>query len=65
MKPMGLNSTLFISYHEIDVDEIDLIEDAWGINSEFCDVIELLGHVKIVTPGRLTKKLIEKVRKQV
>ena len=64
MKPMGLNSTPFISYHEIDVEEIDLIEDAWGLNSEFCDVIELLGQVKAVPRKRLTKKLIEKVRKQ-
>jgi hypothetical protein len=65
MKPMGLNSTPFISYHEIDVEEIDLIADAWGFNSEFCDVIEILGQMKILTPGNLTKNLIEKVRKQV
>jgi hypothetical protein len=64
MKPMGLNSTPFISYHEIDVDEIDLIEDAWGFNSEFCDVIELLGKIKVASPGGLTLSLIEKVRKQ-
>jgi hypothetical protein len=64
MKPMGLNSTPFISYHEIDVDEIDLIEDAWGFNSEFYEVIELLGQMKVVPPGCLTKSLIEKVRKQ-
>ena len=64
MKPMGLNSTPFISYHEINVDEIDLIEDAWGFNSEFCDVIELLGQIKVVFPGCLTSNLIEKVRKQ-
>jgi hypothetical protein len=65
MKPMGLNSTPFISYHEIDVEEIDLIEDAWGFNSEFCEVIELLDQTKVVTPRYLTKKLIEKIRKQV
>jgi hypothetical protein len=64
MKPMGLNSTPFISYHEINVEEIDLIEDAWGFNSEFCDVIELLGQVKVAPPGSLTLSLIEKVRKQ-
>jgi hypothetical protein len=64
MKPMGLNSTPFITYHEIDVAEIDLIEDAWGFNSEFCDVIELLGQIKVDSPGCLTLSLIEKVRKQ-
>lgn len=65
MKPMGLNSTHFVSYHEIDVEEIDLIEDAWGLNSEFSDVIKLLDSIKVTVPGNLTKKLIEEVRKQV
>jgi hypothetical protein len=63
MKPMGLNSTPFISYHEIDVVEIDLLEDAWGLNSEFCDVIMVLDNLKIVAPKPLTNKLMEKVRK--
>jgi hypothetical protein len=63
MKPMGLISTKFISYHEIKVRHIDLFEDAWGLNSEFCDVIGLLRQVK-PTPGkRLTKRLIGKIRK--
>jgi hypothetical protein len=64
MKPMGLNSTLFISYHDIKVNEIDLFEDAWGLNSEFSDVIDLLRQLE-ATPGRcLTKRLIGKIRKQ-
>jgi hypothetical protein len=64
MKPMGLNSTPFISYHNIKVEEIDLYEDAWGFNSEFSDVIDLLRQLE-ATPGRrLTKRLIGKIRKQ-
>jgi hypothetical protein len=64
MKPMGLNSTLFISYRDIKVNEIDLFEDAWGLNSEFSDVIDLLRQLE-ATPGRrLTKRLIGKIRKQ-
>jgi len=62
MKPMGLTSTPFISYHNIKVKDVDLIEDAWGINSEFCDVIDLLRQIKAVPGRRLTKRLIEKVR---
>jgi hypothetical protein len=64
MKPMGLTSTPFISYHDIKVKDIDLFEDAWGLNSEFCDVIDLLGQIKAVPGRRLTKRLIEKIRKQ-
>ena len=63
MMPMGLNSTHFISYHDINVKDIDLIEDAWGLNAQFCDVIDLLGSVKAVPEKDLTEKLIDKIRK--
>jgi hypothetical protein len=65
MKPMGLNSTQFISYRDIKVKEIDLIEDAWGLNSEFWDVISVLGHLKVIPGKSLTRNLIRKIRKQV
>jgi hypothetical protein len=63
MMPMGLKSTRFISYHEINVRDTDLIEDAWGLNSQFCDVIDLLRHVEAVPEKDLTDKLIDKIRK--
>jgi len=63
MTPMGLTSTHFISYHEINIKEIDLIEDAWGLNVSFRDVIELLGHFEITPEKGLTDKLIDKIRK--
>jgi len=65
MKPMGLNSTPFLSYRDIKVEETDLIEDAWGLTSEFCDVIDLLGLLKVDPGKRLTKNLINKIRKKV
>lgn len=65
MKPMGLNSTQFISYHDIRTENIDLIEDAFGLNSEFHDVIAILGKIKFVPGERLTKSLIKKIRKKV
>jgi len=64
MKPMGLTSTPFLSYHDINVKDADLIEDAWGFNSEFCDVIEILRQIKAVPGKRLTRRLIEKIRKK-
>jgi hypothetical protein len=61
MKPMGLISTPFITYKDIKVKDIDLIEDAMGLNTEFCNVIALK-----VVPGRsLTTCLIKKIRKKV
>ena len=64
MKPMGLNSTQFISYRDIRVEDVDLFEDAWGFNCDYCDVINLIRQVKI-EPGKcLTKKLFEKIRKK-
>jgi len=63
MKPMVLISTQFITLREIKVEEIDLIEDAWGINSEFCDVIDLLREIEPIPERCLTMNLISKIRK--
>jgi hypothetical protein len=63
MMPMGLTSTRFISYHEINVRETDFIEDAFGLNAQFRDVIDLLRYVKAVPERDLTDKLIDKIRK--
>jgi hypothetical protein len=59
---MGLNSTPFLSYHEIQVDKIDIYDDAFGFYQEFSDVFNLLEQVKPVPKKRLTKRLIERVR---
>jgi hypothetical protein len=63
MKPMGLNSTPFISYHSINVKDIDLIEDAFGLNTEFCDVIDLLRQIKAVPDRQVSERLIMKIRR--
>jgi hypothetical protein len=59
---MALNSTPFLSYHEIQVDKIDIYDDAYGFYQEFNDVMNLLEQVKPVPGKRLTKRLIERVR---
>lgn len=59
---MDINSTRFISYHEINVEDIDLIEDAWGLNNDFHDVICFLNMFGIEPGERLTNKLIGKIR---
>jgi hypothetical protein len=65
MKPMDLISTPLIKLRDIKVENIDLFEDAWGLNSEFSDVIDMLRMVKAV-PGRcLTRNLMKKLRKKV
>jgi len=63
MKPMGIISTQFITLKDIKVNGIDLIEDAWGFNTEFNDVIDLLRQVKPVPERCLTTSLIKKIRK--
>jgi hypothetical protein len=65
MKPMVLISTPFIKYHDIKVEEIDLYEDAWGLNSEFCDVIGFLRNISVVPKRSLTTNLIKKIRNKV
>jgi hypothetical protein len=63
MKPMVLISTPFIAFRDIKVEDIDLIEDAWGLNSEFYDVIDLLRQVNPTPEKSLTMSLIKKIRK--
>jgi hypothetical protein len=63
MTPMDLNSTPFLSYRQIKTDKIDLFEDAFGIYSQFSDVIGLLNMVKPVPGKRLTRRLLAKARK--
>jgi hypothetical protein len=63
MTPMGITSTHFISYHDINIKNLDLIEDAWGLNARFVDVIALLGQLETGPGERLTEKLIDKIRK--
>ena len=61
---MDQYSTRFVSYPDVHVEDADIYEDAFGLNTEFNDVIDLLGKLK-VDPGKdLTEILIEKVRKQ-
>lgn len=64
MKPMGLNSTHFLSYHEIKTGDFDLFEDAFGLYQQFDDVIGLLKQVKPVPGKRLTRRLISKIRNE-
>jgi hypothetical protein len=60
---MGLNSTPFLSYHEIKTDDTDLFDDAWGFYPQFSDVINVLKQVNPVPGKRLTRRLIAKIRK--
>jgi hypothetical protein len=62
IKPMGQTSTPFISYHEINVKETDLLEDAWGLDSGFSDVIGFLGEFKTEPGDQLITRVIELLR---
>jgi hypothetical protein len=61
-KPMGINSTPFISYHEINVSETDLLDDAWGFDPGFSDVIRFLGEYKPEPDDQLITSLFERIR---
>jgi len=61
--PMDLTSARFISYSEINTDDTDLYEDAWGIPSEFNDVFALLERDKTVPTVELTKRLSDLINR--
>jgi hypothetical protein len=59
---MGLTSTQLIAYSEIEVKNIDLLEDAFSISSEFYDVIAFL-KTATFEPGKDTlKKLLDRIK---
>ncbi|MGD0755528.1 MAG: hypothetical protein ABR927_10755 [Bacteroidales bacterium] len=60
---MVLISTHFIRFRDIRAEDIDLIEDAMGLNTEFCDVIDLLRQINAIPERSLTTSLIKKIRK--
>jgi len=57
--PMDLTSTPFIKYDEINVEDADLIDDAWDFRAEFHDVFELLDTLKTEPGQQVTKRLLE------
>lgn len=56
---MGIKSTPFISYHEINVTETDLFEDALDLYSGYSDVKRLLSEYKPEPGSQLVSSLIE------
>jgi hypothetical protein len=60
--PIDSNSTPFITYLEINVEETDLFDDAWGFSSEFQDVISQLGEVDTSPGDRMAENLIGMIR---
>ena len=59
---MDLTSTQLITYSEIEVTDMDLFEDAFGIKSEFSDVIAFLQTVSFEPDKNLVKKLLDRIR---
>ena len=59
---MELTSTQLIAYSEIEVTDIDLFEDAFGIKSEFYDVIAFLQTASFEPDKNLVKKLLDRIR---
>jgi hypothetical protein len=62
---MGQISTPFISYQNTNVEEIDLIEDAWGLTSEFSDVIDLFRQVRVVPDELTSERMIENIMSKI
>jgi hypothetical protein len=62
MMPMVSTSTPFIKYSDIKVEETDLFDDAWGISSEFADVLMMLGEVDSSAGDRMAEHLIGLIR---
>ncbi len=60
--PMGLTSTHYVAYRDINVKDADLIEDAFGFERDFNDVMILLRKFRAEPEAIITRKLIDKVK---
>ena len=59
---MGLTSTQFIAYSEIELENTDLFEDAFGIGAEFYDVIAFLETASFEPGKDLLKRLSDRIK---
>ncbi|HUX96293.1 MAG TPA: hypothetical protein VMV47_11240 [Bacteroidales bacterium] len=59
---MGLTSTHYLTYRDINVKDADLIEDAFGFERDFNDVIFLLRKFRVEPGATITRRLIEKIK---
>ncbi len=55
---MDLTSTPFVKYHEIEIEETDIYDDAWGFNSEFNDILSFLGPIDESPADRMADHLV-------
>ncbi|MBP7730374.1 MAG: hypothetical protein KA114_01925 [Bacteroidales bacterium] len=62
--PVNLISTQLISYSDINSEETDIYDDAWGFSSEFADVLNFLGTIDDEPPSTTTEKLLEIINKK-
>lgn len=60
---MNINFISYTSYQDIEVDEIDPFEDAFGLNTEFTDVIQELSKLNVLPGDKVTQDLMDKVKK--
>lgn len=61
---MGNNSTRFIKYHEIIVNDTDLFEDAMRFNIDYHDVFKILGKVNISPNKKLNSRMMRSIRNE-
>ena len=59
---MGLIFTQLVAYSEIEVNDTDLFEDAFGIRTEFSDIIDLLKTASFEPDKDLVKRLMGRIR---
>jgi len=51
----------FLSFEELNVDDIDIYDDAWGFNCQFPDIVKILNLVEPVPPPSVISRLMEKI----
>jgi len=58
MRPVVDNGSRFISFAELDVRQIDLLDDAWGFARQFPDQLNAISLISPVAPDYLVNELL-------
>ena len=61
MKPMDENSTQFLQYRDIIIDDIDLISNAWGFDQQFSQVFAVLDLICNEPDENMVSRLISDI----
>ena len=61
MRPVVDKGSRFISFAELDVRKIDLLDDAWGFAQQFPEQLNAISLISPIAPDYLVNELLSRI----